>query len=224
MQDVRAVWPTLYLVHPVNDLESRYRRFPGVWPPSRRMKSSARPSSLLSTIAYTRLPALELQAHELKKIAVCMRAGGGGFDQFRMRLRVYCLAWVYGSNGAKKPRRDRVLWSRTHLIHDVRIYVVRDEKYFSEFRGKSVSSFLTARDGTRNFRLNGEGSVHPCWTSWRTPFTCSGHQRVKAQLRKVRSQSNQQCPNLAILPTCTQEVQAFAWRFREHGGPLADPC
>ena len=78
--------------------------------------------------------------------------------------------------------------------HDVRIYVVRDEKYFSEFRGKSVSSFLTARDGTRNFRLNGEGSVHPCWTSWRTPFTCSGHQRVKAQLRKVRSQSNQAVP------------------------------
>ena len=49
-------------------------------------------------------------------MAVCMRAGGGGFDQFRMRLRVYCLAWVYGSNGAKKPRRNRVLWSRTHLI------------------------------------------------------------------------------------------------------------
>ena len=49
-------------------------------------------------------------------MAVCMRAGGGGFDQFRMRLRVYCLAWVYGCNGAQKPRRNRVLWSRTHLI------------------------------------------------------------------------------------------------------------
>ena len=91
-------------------------------------------------------------------------------------------------------------------------------------RVKSSSRIPHARDGTRNFRLNGEGSVHPCWTSWRTPFTCSGHQRVKAQLRKVRSQSNQQCPNLAILPTCTQEVQAFAWRFREHGGPFADAC
>ena len=36
--------------------------------------------------------------------------------------------------------------------------------------------------------------------------------------------SNQQVPNLAILPTCTQEVQAFAWRFREHGGPFGDAC